>query len=564
MSRLHDSSSEDESDTESVRPHWRTSNRKSSRIARKKSISPAKLPTFDQVVPETPVRTLSPSVLKALHRSTEEIRTLKISAVDYYKNLEVNSVLLSRRLPPRGHVDGGALATTTDRKNYLWHYHEYDEAERPKSPRLKVADDTVHRPDGYGYLKVPCDSAPGYLFVLTYYTPAIPATIMSPDDMCRALKCRGYQTFSDIVDERASMRLADCESCDGSMDFSLQVIRGLLYTDSLILPLDEQRLDTGPPAHPTCDIAHWNGANEQSTIHALTQEQQRMLWHMRLGHTNHRAVADAHKFVNGIPKLPRADLLDDCPICKRTKLHKAARGDLEDIDSEECWQHINIDFGFIVQKSSESDRKKKKRSRSATSKSSGARKSRKRIMKPAELKLRAIRRSLRVASRKSKAPIVDTASSDSESDVEHDSPTPPPRRRPSRSKTNTVLLGPHTQRYWCRRNGGASSPPTGSYRHHIQPGPTPPRPTGRAPFSNSLRQNCTYLAAPLLLAMLRRHNLLEPNSVLARVARRETNRERFVTQRSFEERYALARKARNSVLPLFLALSTFHHNLDRT
>ena len=401
-------------------------------------MSAARLPTFDEIVPAHSVRVISPSVLKALHRSRREIRELGGNAVNYYKALEVNSVLLSRRLPPRGHVDGGALATTTDRKDYLWHYHSYTAAERAKSPRLKVADDTIHRPEGYGYIKVPCDSKPGYLFVLTYHTPAIPATIVSPDDMCRALQCKGYQTFSDIVDNRASLQLTDCQSCDGSMDFSLQVIRGLLYTDSLILPLPDQRLDTGPPSHPTCDVTSWNGVNTTTAVRALTQDQQRMLWHMRLGHVHHRAVADAHEYVKGIPKLPRADLLHDCPICKRTKLHKAARGDTEEIESEECWQHINIDFGFIVQKSSESSKGAKSPSKTRP------RKARKRLMTPQELQMRTLRRSQRLQSqsRSPSTPIVETVPEDTDSDVDHDAPTPPRRRRTRRPRSNTVLPSP--------------------------------------------------------------------------------------------------------------------------
>ena len=85
-----------------------------------------------------------------------------------------------------------------------------------------------------------------------------------------------------------------------------------------------------------------------SDVRVLTAEQQRALWHCRLGHTHSRNVADLHKFVDGVPKMSRSDALSSCPICLKAKLHKANRGPTEEAAPEVCWQDIQIDMGFMV------------------------------------------------------------------------------------------------------------------------------------------------------------------------------------------------------------------------
>ena len=94
---------------------------------------------------------------------------------------------------------------------------------------------------------------------------------------------------------------------------------------------------------------HAHSACPTSSVRALSAEQQRALWHCRLGHTNARAVADLHKYVDGIPKVARDDPLHSCPMCKRAKLHKADRGPTEEADPEVCWQDIQVDMGFMIQ-----------------------------------------------------------------------------------------------------------------------------------------------------------------------------------------------------------------------
>jgi len=63
-----------------------------------------------------------------------------------------------------------------------------------------------------------------------------------------------------------------------------------------------------------------------------------------------------HKFAIGIPSVPLDTDLDHCPICTRAKLHKAAHGHNSSKWAKQCFQGISVDFGFMVQCSSNSNR----------------------------------------------------------------------------------------------------------------------------------------------------------------------------------------------------------------
>ena len=341
-------------------------------------LSTTSVPPLDHVIPEYRGDLDMPAAIRALYGIGDLVRTLQISAIDVYKELRVTQVELHPDLPPRAHVDGGAMAGTTDRLDMLWHYHEFTPEERAKAPRLKVADDHVHRPTGFGYLKLPCEGTRNFIMAREFYTPEIPATIVSPDAAGEELGCKGYQTFSNFVNDSASLSLIDCAAGNGTINLALQRIRGLLFTDSVIAPTEAQRSSPylGESSAETCTS---RGCCSSATtcescehpwrstvihpleavycaqhINALSRDQQRTLWHMRLGHINHRRVAQAHSFADGIPNLPDKDPLHSCPLCQRAKLHKANRGAPEKVDLEEaqCWDHIQIDVGFMVQKSS--------------------------------------------------------------------------------------------------------------------------------------------------------------------------------------------------------------------
>jgi len=56
-----------------------------------------------------------------------------------------------------------------------------------------------------------------------------------------------------------------------------------------------------------------------------------------------------HKFAHGIPPVPLATDLDQCPICAQAKLHKAAHGQSSSKRATQGFQGISVDFGFMVQ-----------------------------------------------------------------------------------------------------------------------------------------------------------------------------------------------------------------------
>ena len=325
------------------------------------SLNPARVPSFDEVVPIYDPTTTTPNIFQALHRLAYDVTVHEIQVVDYYADLRSVSPLLSPVVAPRAHVDGGSIATTTDRLEYLFSYQKYTTDELLSVVRLKVADDTVHTPTGVGYLKVPCHGHSSFMFVKCFYTPQIPATILSPDSVAKSLRCQGYSTFSDLRDGRATMHLIDCSDCNASFNFSLQSIRGLLFTDSLVAPTNDERRSPSLPDAVTIPATTFVAPSAfASSVRALSVSQQQALWHCRLGHAHSRSVADLHKYVDGIPKLSRTDPLTSCPLCKRAKLHKSNRGPPEEATPSVCWQDIQIDMGFMVQLSNPKTKKNTK------------------------------------------------------------------------------------------------------------------------------------------------------------------------------------------------------------
>jgi GAG-pre-integrase domain len=91
-------------------------------------------------------------------------------------------------------------------------------------------------------------------------------------------------------------------------------------------------------------------------MHQLTRNQQRILWHQRLGHMHSRCVSDLHKYAIGIPQLPLATELDKCPVCLHAKLHHANKSLEESRRALQPNQGISVDYGFLVQKSSNPSR----------------------------------------------------------------------------------------------------------------------------------------------------------------------------------------------------------------
>jgi hypothetical protein len=95
------------------------------------------------------------------------------------------------------------------------------------------------------------------------------------------------------------------------------------------------------------------------TLSSLSRDQQRILWHQRLGHLHSRRVSDVHKYARGVPSVPITGELDKCPVCLHAKLRKAAACKADSRRATQCHQGLSVDFGFIVQGSKQSDRKKR-------------------------------------------------------------------------------------------------------------------------------------------------------------------------------------------------------------
>lgn len=104
-------------------------------------------------------------------------------------------------------------------------------------------------------------------------------------------------------------------------------------------PLPE--LLTDPPPPPSGEFY----------INSLNRDALTLLWHNRLCHLNWRRLSDAHKYIKGVPKLPRVDETINCPACLKAKLRHANRPTTSSMKATHRNQGISLDFGFMVQKS---------------------------------------------------------------------------------------------------------------------------------------------------------------------------------------------------------------------
>jgi hypothetical protein len=87
----------------------------------------------------------------------------------------------------RAHFDDWSQAVTTDNTRFLWAYRLV----RSKLC-LKDAGGHKHSPIGFGYLRIPASTTMESIMVGCWYTPILPATIVSPSRICRDHKFRGF------------------------------------------------------------------------------------------------------------------------------------------------------------------------------------------------------------------------------------------------------------------------------------------------------------------------------------------------------------------------------------
>ena len=97
--------------------------------------------------------------------------------------------------------------------------------------------------------------------VCSYYTPSIPATILSPGDIAKLHPCRGYLPISNLDGTISRLILRDCRCHSTDLRFDLHLVQSLLFTEPLIQPtatehmkplpkpsLHGHSLDVDPPA----------------------------------------------------------------------------------------------------------------------------------------------------------------------------------------------------------------------------------------------------------------------------------------------------------------------------
>ena len=163
---------------------------------------------------------------------------MSVNAVYGRQRRHLIQLLRSKKL--RGlfaHFDGGASASTTNRIEYLW----FCRALVNCNVRLRVADGSVYTPSHQGYLCVPTrDGEPK--FVPCFYTPEIDATIVSPFRTCEASHCRGVSTYVSRDQSVGEVTIHHPSRTAQDVIFSCQIFQGLLYSEALVKPSDEQRI----------------------------------------------------------------------------------------------------------------------------------------------------------------------------------------------------------------------------------------------------------------------------------------------------------------------------------
>jgi Reverse transcriptase (RNA-dependent DNA polymerase) len=91
-------------------------------------------------------------------------------------------------------------------------------------------------------------------------------------------------------------------------------------------------------------------------VHQLKAQALAQLWHQRMGHIDPETASKMHKHAEGIPKLSRPTILDNCPTCIDAKMHKSNASTENSRVATQCFQGISLDFSFIVGKSKNSER----------------------------------------------------------------------------------------------------------------------------------------------------------------------------------------------------------------
>jgi hypothetical protein len=97
--------------------------------------------------------------------------------------------------------------------------------------KLRVANNTPHVPRGVGFLCVPACTLPSYINVKCYWTPSMPASILSPYAIGMQYGCHGYSIRNEFAGTGCTFTFHHhlCQSQDFSIALTLE--HGLLFFD---------------------------------------------------------------------------------------------------------------------------------------------------------------------------------------------------------------------------------------------------------------------------------------------------------------------------------------------
>lgn len=222
--------------------------------------------------------------------------------MDHVKSLTFDHELPSVKLLGSTHmvqVDGGADRSTTPHRELV---HEFRPPNESLGEKTIINDAGVHphRIIGYGHFKVRCfdkDSNPVVVKVPCACIPSIPSTLLNFRNMPNLLHVE--ETSNVLLNvAQAILHVTDCNDNPCELRVPLLLRGTRLYVNTLI-----------PANSPSTTLQHrTNGhvcrlppLHHEESIHVVSDEPSKLLWHARLGHLNFRALADMHRFATGVP-----------------------------------------------------------------------------------------------------------------------------------------------------------------------------------------------------------------------------------------------------------------------
>ena len=273
----------------------------------------------------TCAHTLDPGT-KALHALDIALQHTGQSRSFYYAALRRDEPLLNFDAPVRAHMDGGAMASTTNRLDLLWHL-QWIPSTQHHLITLKVADNRSHHPTAIGCLHIPTSDSLGYRLITCYYTPTLPATIISPDAMGVQLDCSGYTSVSNFDGSDCSVRLRHCRRVSEDIVIPLLLVRGLLYTYPL-LPPPNKILQLSRPSPPILHVREVtiNPSTDKCSCCATsspasttsTDLAEKLLYYQRTGFQLDVSVTDLAQSADGVPSWSPV-----CSCCSSTDSHSS-------------------------------------------------------------------------------------------------------------------------------------------------------------------------------------------------------------------------------------------------